>query len=56
MTTLLILSAVPAMAEVNYDKAAARIAPLELIDVNTPDKLLTRGEGIIALMKMYIRA
>ncbi len=51
---ILMLGSFPALGAGNYDEAAARVASLRIINTQEPSAMLTRGEAIFALMRLYV--
>lgn len=56
LSVLLIIGCLSFTASASYGTQAARVASFELINTDTPDDVLTRGEGIYALMRLYVRS
>ncbi|MBE7051310.1 MAG: hypothetical protein E7395_01895 [Ruminococcaceae bacterium] len=57
LTVCLIAGAyVSAMAQETYEAAVARIVPFNLIDTENHDEMFSRMDGIVALMRLYVRA
>ncbi|MBR2883339.1 MAG: S-layer homology domain-containing protein [Clostridia bacterium] len=52
---LLMIGTLPVYASGTYDEAAARVASLRIINTQEPSAVLTRGEAIFALMRLYVR-
>ena len=52
---LLIIGNLSVYGAGTYEKAAARVASLRIINTQEPSATLTRGEAIFALMRLYVR-